>query len=126
VCIKEEDQITTYDTSSELTDEVEDNSMLDGYTYDESTQEEDVRSYDDLFQSIDVEDPAYLTMYDEGSPSVITPTIDEDSTPYLGYDVDDDEEVIIPQHDGEIEQKPLAIKIWRTDYWSRRIILYRC
>jgi hypothetical protein len=45
---------------------------LDGYTSDESTPEEDAGPYDDLFQSTDVGDPTYLTMYDEGSPSVIT------------------------------------------------------
>ena len=70
---------------------------MDGYTSYESAQEEYAGSYDDLFQSTDVGDPTYLTMYDEGSPSVITLPIDEDSTPYLSYDVDDDEYVIVPQ-----------------------------
>jgi hypothetical protein len=47
----------------------------------------------------DVEDPTSSTVYDaydEGSSSMITPTHDEDSTPYLIYDVDDDEDVIVP------------------------------
>jgi hypothetical protein len=96
VCIKEE-QTTTYETSSELTDEVDDTSVLDGYTSDESTQEEDATSYDDMFQSTNVEDPTTFTMYDAydvGSLSVIAPMLDEDSTP---YDVDDDEDMIVPR-----------------------------
>jgi hypothetical protein len=100
VCIKE-DQTITYDTSSKLTDEADDTSVLDGYTSDESTKDEDATSYDDedMFQSADVEDPTSFTMYDaydEGSSSVIAPMHDEDSTPYLIYDVDDDEDVIVP------------------------------
>jgi hypothetical protein len=70
---------------------------LDGYTFDESTPKEYARPYDDLFQSADVGDPTYLTIYDEGSPSVITFPIDEDSTPYLSYYANDDEDVIVPQ-----------------------------
>jgi hypothetical protein len=34
--------------------------------------------------------------FDEGSSNVITPTQDEDSSPYLIYDVDDEEDVAIP------------------------------
>jgi hypothetical protein len=115
VCI-EEDQTTTYDTSSELTDEADDTSVLDGYTSDESTKDEDATSYDDyeeMFQSADVEDPTSFTEYDaynEGSSSVIAPTHDEDSTPYFMYDVDDDEDVTVPRHDDEIEQIPLALQ----------------
>jgi hypothetical protein len=41
---------------------------------------------------------------------VITPTQDEDSSPYLIYDVDDVEDVTIPQHDDEIKKRPLAWK----------------
>jgi len=45
--------------------------VLDGYTSDESTKDEDATSYDDyMFQSIDVEDPTSFTVYDaydEGS-----------------------------------------------------------
>jgi hypothetical protein len=37
VFIKEE-KTTSYETSSELTDEVDETSVLDGYTSDESTQ----------------------------------------------------------------------------------------
>jgi hypothetical protein len=114
VCIKE-DQTIAYDTSSELTDEVDDTSVLDGYTSDESTKDEDATSYDDddMFQSTHVEDPTSFTMYDaydEGSSSMITPTHDEDSTPYLIYDVDDDEDVTVPRHDDEIKQRPLALQ----------------
>jgi hypothetical protein len=76
--------------------------VLDGYTLDESTKDEDATSYDEyeeMFQSTDVEDPTYFNVYDdydEGSSSMIAPTHDEDSTPYLIYDVDDDEDVIVP------------------------------
>jgi len=41
---------------------------------------------------------------------VITPTQDEDSSPYLIYDVDDEEDVAIPRQDDEIKQRPLAWK----------------
>jgi hypothetical protein len=47
-------------------------------------------------------DPTYLTMHDayvEGCPSMITPTEAENSSPYLIYDVDDEEDVTIPRHD---------------------------
>jgi len=47
VCI-EEDQTTTYDTSSELTDEADDTSVLDGLTSDESIKYEDATSYETL------------------------------------------------------------------------------
>jgi hypothetical protein len=64
VCI-EEDQTIAYETSSELSDEVDDTSVLDGYTSDESTKDEDATSYDDhMFQSTDVEDPTSFTMHD--------------------------------------------------------------
>jgi hypothetical protein len=115
VCI-EEYQTTTYDTSSELTDEVDDTSVLDGYTSDESTKDEDATSYDDyeeMSQSTDVEDPTSFIendAYDEGSSSVIAPMHDEDSTPYFIYDVDDDEDVIVPRHHDEIEQRLLALQ----------------
>jgi hypothetical protein len=115
ICIKE-DQTTTYDTSSELTDDADDTSVLDGYTSDESTKDEDATSYDDyeeMSQSADVEDPTSFTeydAYDEGSSSVIAPMHDEDSTPYFIYDADDDEDVIVPRHDDEIEQRPLALQ----------------
>jgi hypothetical protein len=58
VCI-EEDQTTTYDTSSKLTDEADDTSVLDGYTSNESTKYKDATSYDkydELFQSAHVVD----------------------------------------------------------------------
>jgi hypothetical protein len=93
----EEDQTIAYETSSGLYDEADGISVLDGYTSDESTQEEDAGYYDDLFQSADVEGPTYITMYDEGIPSVITLPIDEDSMPYLSYNDDDDEDVIVPR-----------------------------
>jgi hypothetical protein len=48
--------------------------------------------------------------YDEGISSMITPTHDEDSTPYLIYYVDDDENVTVPRHDGQIEQRPLTFQ----------------
>ena len=66
-----------------------------------------------MFQLADVEDPTSFTMhdaYDEGSSSMIVPTRDEDSTPYLIYDVKDKEDVIIPQYDDVIKQRPLALK----------------
>jgi hypothetical protein len=100
VCI-EEDQIVAYETSSELTNETGDTSMLDGYTSDESAEDEDATPDDDhMFQSADVGDPTSFTMhdtYDEGSSSMMAPTHDEDSTPYLIYDVDDEEDMIAPQ-----------------------------
>jgi hypothetical protein len=50
VCIKE-DQKTTYDTSLEITNEADDTSVLDGYTSNESIEDEDATSYDDyMFQ----------------------------------------------------------------------------
>jgi hypothetical protein len=91
----EEDQTTAYETSSKLNDEVDDVSVLDGYTFDESAKDEDATSHDD-----DVEDPTTFTMYDAydvGSLNVIVPMLDEDSTPYLSYDADDDEDVIAPR-----------------------------
>jgi hypothetical protein len=66
-----------------------------------------------MCQSTDVEDPTSSTVYDayvEGSSSMITPMHDEDSTPYLIYDVDVDEDVIVPRHGGEIEQNPLVLQ----------------
>jgi hypothetical protein len=42
--------------------------------------------------------------YDEGSSSMIVPTQDEDSTPCLIYDVDDEKNVTIPPHDDEIKK----------------------
>jgi hypothetical protein len=110
VCINEE-QKTTYETSSKITDEANDTSVLDGYISDESEKDEAATSHDDyekMFQSVDDENPTYSTMYDaydEGSPSVITLTHDEDS-----YDVNDEEDVTVPQQDGEIEQRPLALQ----------------
>jgi hypothetical protein len=47
-------------------------------------------------------------MYDEGIPSVIAPIIDEDSTPYLSYDVDDGEEVI--EQKSLVSQDQLLVK----------------
>jgi hypothetical protein len=100
VCI-EEDQTVAYETSSELTNETGDTSVLDGYTFDESTKDEDATPNDDhMFQSANVGDPTYFTMhdtYDEGSSSMMAPMHDEDSTPYLIYDVDDEEDVIAPR-----------------------------
>jgi hypothetical protein len=46
VCIQE-DQIVAYDTSLELSNEVNVASVLDGYTTDESTKDEYATSYDD-------------------------------------------------------------------------------
>jgi hypothetical protein len=114
VCIGE-NQTPTYDTSSKLIDEVDDTSVLDGYTFDESTKHEDETSYDDygeMFQSVDVKDPTSFIMYDaddDGSSSMIAPMHDEDSTPYITYDVDDDEDMFVPQHDDEIKQRTLAL-----------------
>jgi hypothetical protein len=51
-----------------------------------------------MLQLVDVEDPTNFTMYDAydvGSISVIAPTLDEDSTPNISYDVDDDENMIV-------------------------------
>jgi hypothetical protein len=101
VCI-EEDQIVAYETSSEVTDETGDTSVLDGYTSDESTKDEDATSHDDyeeMFQSANVEDPTSSTMYDAydvDSLNLITPMLDDDSSQLI-YDVDDDEDVIAPQ-----------------------------
>jgi hypothetical protein len=53
-----------------------------------------------MFQLADVGDPTYFTMYatyDEGS--WIKPNHDEDSDPYLIYDVDDEEDMITPRRD---------------------------
>jgi hypothetical protein len=48
--------------------------------------------------------------YDEGSSSLITPMNDEEPKPYIIYDVFDDEDTIVLQHGGEIEQNPLALQ----------------
>jgi hypothetical protein len=96
---RKEDQTTAYDTSSKISDVDDGISVLDGYISNESTPEEDAGPYDDLFQSADVGDPTSFNMhdtYDEGSSRRIAPTHDEDSTPYLIYDVDDDEDMIVP------------------------------
>jgi len=114
VCIKEDQK--TYDTSSELFYEVDDTSVLDGYTFDELTQDEHATSHDDyeeMFQSADVEHPTSSTVYDtydEGSTSIIAPTHYEDSTPHIMYDSNDDEDVILPRHHDEIKQRPLALR----------------
>jgi hypothetical protein len=47
VCIKKY-KTTTYDTPLELTDEADDTSVLDGYTFDESIKDEDATSYETL------------------------------------------------------------------------------
>jgi hypothetical protein len=106
----EEYQKISYETSSELSDEADGISILDGYISDESTQKEDVRSYDDLFQSTNVVGPTYITMYDEDIPSVIEVLQYEDSTKYLIYDGDDEGGVTVPRHDDEIKQRPLALQ----------------
>jgi hypothetical protein len=121
VC-KKEDPTVAYDTSSELSDEDEATSVLDGYTSDESTSYED---YEEMFRSTDVEDPTSFTVHDacdEGSSSVIAPMHDEDST----YDVDDEEDMVVPRHDDKIEQIPLEVQGLEDDYWSRRSTLCRC
>jgi hypothetical protein len=51
-----------------------------------------------------------IDAYVEGISIMIAPTYDEESTPYFMYDVDDDEDVTLPQHDDEIEQRPLALQ----------------
>jgi hypothetical protein len=54
-------------------------------------------SYDDMFQSTNVEGPTTFTIYntyDEVSSRMMEPTHDEDSTPYLIYDVDDEDDLI--------------------------------
>jgi hypothetical protein len=100
VCI-EKNPIVAYETSSELTGETGDTSVLDGYTFDESVEDEDATLDDDhMFQSTDVGYPTSFTMhntYDEGSSRRITPTHDEDSTPYLIYDSDNEEDMIAPR-----------------------------
>jgi hypothetical protein len=100
MCIKE-DQTTTYDTSSELNNDVDETSVLDGYTSNESAKDEDATSlndYEEMFQSTDVENPTSSIVYDaydEGSPSVIESTLDEDSTPNISCDSDDEEEYML-------------------------------
>jgi hypothetical protein len=75
VCI-EEDQTTTY----EIINETDDTSVLDG----ENKDKKSCPTFDDheeIFQSVDVEDPTSSTVYDaydEGSSSIITPMHDED------------------------------------------------
>ena len=122
VCIGE-NQKTMYDTSSELTDEVDDTGALDGYTFDESTKDEDA-TYDDdhMFQSIYDEEPTSFTVHDaygEGSPSVIALTRDEDSTPYVIYDANDDEEMIVPQQSLEdqllVKEEQIVQVLTRAD-----------
>jgi hypothetical protein len=116
---RKENQKKTYDTSSEISNEDDGISVLDGYTFDESTQEEDSICYDDMFQLVDVEGPTYLTIYDDGSQSVIALPIDVDSSPYLSYVVDDDEEVIVPRQGLEdqllVKEEKIAQVLTRAD-----------
>ena len=111
VCI-EEDQMVAYDTPSELTNEADDTSVLDGKDEDE-TSYSTYDDYEGMSQSTDVQDSTSLLVYnavDESGSSMIAPMHDEDSTPYLIYDVDDDEDVIVPRHDYEIKQIALALQ----------------
>jgi hypothetical protein len=102
VCI-EEDRTKTYDTPLELTNGVNDTSVLYGYDYVEvfkSVKYEDTTScptYDgckEMFQSTNVEDPTSFFLYDaydEDGSSMIAPTHDEYSTSYPIYDVHNDQ-----------------------------------
>jgi hypothetical protein len=91
VCI-EEYQMVAYDTPSELTNEADDTSVLDGKDEDETycpTHDD----YEDMFQSVDVEDPTYPLVYnvdDEGGSSMSTPNYEVGSTPHPSYDGYDD------------------------------------
>jgi hypothetical protein len=113
VCIEEE-QIPAYDTPLEIIDEDDDTSALDGCTYDEifkSTKDEDAKScptcidYEEMLQLADVEDRTSLLLYDthdEGGSSMIAP--------YPIYDAYNDKGMTLPQHDDEMEQRPLALQ----------------
>jgi hypothetical protein len=77
-------QTITCDTPSELTNEADDTSVLDGKDEDETycpTHDD----YENMFHSTDVEDPTSPLMYDaynmEGS-SVLAPNYDVVSTPH--------------------------------------------
>jgi hypothetical protein len=91
VC-REEDQITSYDTPSKLTNEATDTSVLD-------EKDEDKIScpthgdYEDMSQSINVEDPTSPLVYDaddEGGSTMLTPSYDAGSTPHPSYHTYDD------------------------------------
>jgi hypothetical protein len=98
-----EDQTTYYDTSSELTDEFDDTSVLDGE--DEATTS--CPTYDDyekIFQSTDYKDSIPIPVYDAD---------DEDgssgnSIPHPIYDMYDDVDMIVPEHDKDWE---LCVKV---------------
>jgi hypothetical protein len=103
VCI-EEDQTTTYDTSSELTDEADDTSVLDGKDEDATSCPYD--DYEEMFQSTDVEDPTSFTVYDvddEDGSRVLAPNYDVDSTTHPIYDMYDDASMIVPEYDKDWE-----------------------
>jgi hypothetical protein len=88
-CI-EEYQTTTYDTSSELTDEADDTSVLDGEDED-TTSCPTYDDYEKMFQSIDVKDSTSLPVYDvedeDGSSG--------NSTLHPIYDMYDDADTIV-------------------------------
>jgi hypothetical protein len=61
----------------------------------------------------------HISLYGEGITSVIALLIDEDSIPYLSYDVDDDEDVIVPQQGLEdqllVKEKKIVQVLTRAD-----------
>jgi hypothetical protein len=66
--------------------------VLDGKDEDE-TSFPTHDDYEDMFQSVDVEDPTSLLVYDandEGGSSVLPPNYDMGSTPHPIYDMYDD------------------------------------
>jgi hypothetical protein len=97
VCI-EEDQTTTYDTSSKLTNEANDTSVLDGEDED-TTSCPTYDDYEKMFQSTDVKDSTSLPIYDvddeDGSSG--------NSTPHPIYDMYDDANMIVPKCDKDWE-----------------------
>jgi hypothetical protein len=60
--------------------------------------------YEEMFQSVDVEDPTSFPVYDvddEGGSSMLAPNYDVDSTPHPIYDMYDDAGMIVPEYDNE-------------------------
>jgi hypothetical protein len=100
VCI-EEAQIVAYNTPSELTDEADDSSVLDGNNED-ATSFPSYDDYEEIFQSTDGEDLTYFPMYDaddEDGYNVLAPNYDAYSTPHPIYELHDDAYLIVPEYD---------------------------
>jgi hypothetical protein len=87
ICNKD-DQTTTLNTPSELSNKDKDTNAKDG----------DVGSnYGEVSQSTGVEASTSYPIYDDAG--VLAPNYDVDSTPYPIYDIYDDAGMIVPEYD---------------------------